>query len=306
MAAAGNLLVPLSRGVLASVLVIATAMCRRAIDDGVPRRPASPPVPAGPELAVRAGEPWKYGKLNGRYFLVVRAKSGNVASRCEVTSPKDARLCDRHRGWFSGPGTYAVEVTVQRDASETLIAVQQFQVDGTEIGIQADLAFMSDNIETPLRLAELHVMRFLPSIPGVSLETAWTPASDARPVYRLVNHSANALHGVGWFGNYFGYIEQRVAGNWLPLQRGGFCGTVDFGKPLAPGQVTTSTEGFFIGDAKEFTRGDYRYVLRYSTVSAQSGGIPSEIYDSGRTYAHSSDFHLAVAPFDIRGRLTSS
>lgn len=285
---------------LALVAVTALATCRRAVDEREPRWPLSPPIPPGPELAVRAGEPWKYGKLIGDYLLSIRNATGTVRWTCDVTSPRSARLCDRSRAWFSGPGTYRVDVTLRRHGGHALVvATQPFLVDGSEIAFEVELSFMSDDVDKPLALAELHVMRLLASLPGVSLEPAWTPTAGGQPLYRLSNHSARTLYGVGWFANYFGHIEYRIGGTWVHMRRGGFCGTVDVGKPLLPGEITESFEGFFIGDVKQFRPGHYRYVIRYSTVSADFSGVPTDIYRSGRTYAHSSDLHVLAAPFDI-------
>jgi hypothetical protein len=289
----------LSGVALALVVMTALATCRRAVDEGVPHWPASRSVPHGPELTVRAGEPWKYGTLIGDYLLSIRNAAGAVSWTCDVTSPRAARLCDRSRTWFSGSGTYRADVTLRRDGGGTVVATQPFVVDGSEIAFEIELSFMSEQVEKPLRLAELHVMRLLPSVSGVALEPAWTPTAGRQPLYRLSNHSPLTLYGVGWFANYFGHIEYRAGETWARMRRGGFCGTVDSGKPLLPGQTTGSFEGFFIGDVKQFRPGHYRYVIRYSTVSADFGGVPSDVYRSGRTYTHSSDLHVLVAPFTI-------
>ena len=290
---------PRSHAILAMLIAIALILvggCSRTQESAqVPRAPNT----AAPELTLRAGEPWRYGTLVGRYFVVVRDQAGEPAWTCEVSSAERARLCDRTRKWFSGPGTYTLATVLQQGATRTDVATQAFQVDGSELGIDVHLTFMSDKVEVPLRLAELHVMRLLPSITGVSLEQAWRPSASAQPAYWLVNHSTRKLYGVGWFGNYFGYIEQRLGAGWIRPQRGGFCGTVDFGEPLTPGQTSASIEGHFIGRPRAFAPGDYRYVLTYSTVSAQAGGIPTDIYESRRTYTHSSDLHVIAAPFKI-------
>lgn len=246
---------------------------------------------------MRSGEPWKYGKLTNRYFVAVQDHAGKTISACEVSSPANAGLCDGTQ-WFRGRKTYRVALLVQQGARAT-VATQAFDADGSELGIEVDVAFMSDKVGEPLKPAELHVIRLLPSIPGVSLEQTWTPSGSSSPSYRLVNKSASTLYGAGWYGNYFGYVEQRAGVTWTRLRRGGFCGTVGVGKPLAAGQTTGSIEGFFIGEPQAFTRGNYRYVLRYGTVSARTGGIPLDIYRAGRTYTHLSDEHVIAMPFDV-------
>lgn len=283
--------------VLIAIAVFLVSACGRTEQSA--QSPEAPSIARGAELTVRAGEPWKYGKLVGRYFVVVRDHAGRVTWTCEVTSPERARLCDRTRDWLSGPGTYTLAAVLQTGAARVDVATQVFEVDGSEVGIDVHLAFMSDTIEVPLRLAELHVMRLLPSISGVTLEQAWTPSATSQPAYRLVNESTRKLYGVGGFGNYFGYVEQRLGTSWTRLQRGGFCGTVGFSEPLAPGQASASIEGYFIGNPRVFSPGDYRYVLTYSTVSAQTGGIPTDIYQSGRTYTHFSELRVIAAPFKI-------
>lgn len=286
-----------TRSMLVAIAVILLGGCGRTERS---TQALDAPGTAGPELTVRAGEPWKYGKLLGRYFVAVRDHTGRTTWTCEVTSPERARLCERTRDWLTGPGTYTLAAVLQKDAVRVDVATQVFEVDGSELGIDVDLAFMSDTIEVPLRLAELHVMRLLPSIPGVSLEQAWTPSASSHPAYRLVNESPRELYGVGWFGNYFGHVEQRVGSSWTRLpQRGGFCGTTDFGKPLVPGHTAASVEGYFIGNPRAFAPGDYRYVLTYSTVSPQTGGVPTDIYESGRTYTHSSELRVIAASFKI-------
>jgi hypothetical protein len=276
---------------LAAVLLVGSACHQPA-----PAPAPAPARPAAPKLVVQAGEPWKYGKLTDRYFVSVRDPRGKRTWRCEPTSPRDAHRCDGTRAWFSGPGTYAVEVTVPRGVA----AMQTFYADGSELGFEVELSFMSDELHGPQRLSELHVMRLLPSIAGVSLERAWKPAADSYPAYRLVNRSPETLYGVGLFANYFGEIEQKAGGSWVPVRRGGFCGTVDSGKPLRPGEEAVSLEGYFIGEVKKLERGEYRYVLRYSVVSAGSGGgVPADVFAAGRTYTRASHLHVLAVPFEI-------
>lgn len=270
---------------MTSRFAIACLVIAMACHQPAAKSPAPTPVRLhGPELAVRAGEPWRYGKLIDRHFVSVRDRTGKTTWRCEPASPKHAHRCDGTRKWFSGRGAYTVEVSVPR----RVIASQTFEADGAELGFEVALSFTSDELYGPLRLVELHVMRLLPSIAGVSLEPAWKPAPDSMPFYRLVNRSSTTVHGIGIWGNCFGGIERRDGGRWRPFHRGGFCGTVAAGKPVRPGEEAISYEGHFIGGAKELAPGEYRYVLRYSTVPRQDRG-----------YAHASDLHVLAVPFEV-------
>jgi hypothetical protein len=110
---------------------------------------------------------------------------------------------------------------------------------------------------------------------------------------------SRAIHGVSWFGNFFGSVQRNVAGLWISYPRGGFCGTVSAGEPIQPKQSGGSIEGYFIGDANPFVEGAYRYVVLYS-LSPTSPGVPTALIEQGLTRKQVEDVYEVTAEFNVQ------
>jgi hypothetical protein len=203
--------------------------------------------------------------------------------------------------WQRAPGEYKVRVSysLEGDSNEPRTEEQEFLVTGQELRIVTSLWFINDDERKQSLLADLTVRRLLRSPGGVLLIENWVPTTDGAPRYEVVNEGDRAIYGVGWLGNFFGRVERNVRGVWIPYHRGGFCGTVSAGKPIQPMESAGSIEGYFIGDAKPFTEGSYRYVVHYS-LSPRSPGVPTALLEKGLTRKQVEDVYEVATEFRVQ------
>lgn len=185
---------------------------------------------------------------------------GKLVYRCDhspppLRSPLLQPGCPPPHGWFAQTDTYMnrlprIEVTQgARKAHHAIFA------DGSEERILA--------VVNRLGFADsITVVRVLRASSDVILEAAWQPTVHGNPQYRLTNRSPRTLYGTGIYGNFFGTLERWTGSTWQEIP-GSFCGTVQPGSPLRPGQSTMADLGCVIEQAA-MTPGRHRFFLTYA------------------------------------------
>jgi len=276
-----------------SVLPIANAPRR------IPPRAQGPSLEFGITLSGQERRPLE------KFQVAVIAPGGQISWTYQTETRKDTNALIQRgailaQDWYTGPGNYSLRVSYSptRPSGPPPVEQQGFALDGQELRITSNLWFIDDEKAGRVFLADLTTRRYLPGSGKVSLVQDWAPDPEARPQYRILNTSVGPIYGVGLYGNFFGTVQRNINGIWVAYPRGGFCGTVGMGQPLQPNEEVGSHEGYFIGQARPFVTGVYRYVAGYS-LAPVSEGVPSELADKGLTLKRSQDIYEIAAEFYI-------
>jgi hypothetical protein len=241
--------------------------------------------------------------------LAIVAPDGRTTWQYDAEGSKTVRLLMKEgsvlaENWYTTPGKYSLNVTYffERPASAAHRASQEFLMTGDERRVTADLWFVEDTQKRRTFLADLTIVRVVPGSSGVWLLQDWTPTSEARPHYQIVNSTDHPIYGLGWRGNFFGSVEYQVNGHSIRYPRGHFCGTVSNGEPIQANGRAGSTEGYFIGDPGPFVNGRYRYVVEYSSVPT-TAGIPAELTKKGLTRKRVQEIYEISVEFYIESQV---
>jgi hypothetical protein len=202
--------------------------------------------------------------------------------------------------WYTTPGKYSLSVSYLLEGNDREVKQeeQEFLVSGEELRVTAKLWFNDDEEKHRAFLANLTLVRLLSSTGSVFLIQDWTPSPEARPRYQIINSTNRPIYGVDWLGNFFGKVRHEVRGQWMPYPRGGFCGTVEGGTPIGPSERAGSIEGYFIGDAKPFVNGKFKYVVQYS-LSSPREAVPTDLMNNGKTRKRAQEIYEVSAEFYV-------
>jgi hypothetical protein len=229
----------------------------------------TPAHAAGPQLAVHVVISSEKKPAFSSLRLSVLAPDGRVAWRHDAADGTGLdNITSRGLqadGWHTAPGVYRFVVTysLADGAKKELREEQEFKVEGKELRVQC-LLWFGEAKGQPISLDYFRIARILRGAGGVLLAKNWIPGRGGSPRYTVNSSLKEPIYGAGLRGNFFGRVETEVNGSWVNYPRGGFCGTVDGGQPIPAGGSADSIEGYFLGRAKEFVPGRYRYVLQYT------------------------------------------
>lgn len=191
-----------------------------------------------------------------------------------------------------GPGEYGVFVSFWRSGIKVPVVYgQSLDVSGDELRISARVLFyemvggggklFSPPEKRPSGLYEFTLQRILRAPADLVLRRDWKPSANADPRYVLENRGKLTWFDLQGTANFFGWVESFAEGTWKFYKRGGTCGTVSPGQPLAAGGKEESFEGFFIDTPKPFTPGRYRYVVQVSRDAQAAEGHPAVFSNAG-------------------------